>query len=257
MDESLKAFAKQLGKNAEKQPGWAYLLIAIYLALYAFGVPSQFWNLTIPKLSAEVWAISLALLLYLVGDALDKITFKKRTAEGKWVYRFESTASKDTKKEAQDKLEVKDGVYDVSMKILEEAEEAKFSVHFLNEAAKFFRSLIIPGLAIAIVLSLELSLPWPIFTIALALLGTYLLAFQVYPRFKNLHIMNLYKWIHDLPKEKFDKITKADLGTARMFFWEGILVASAPKPEPEREAINLSSDIDVRQTVIGATAGIS
>lgn len=33
MDESLKAFAKHLGKSVEKQPGWIYLLIAIYLAL--------------------------------------------------------------------------------------------------------------------------------------------------------------------------------------------------------------------------------
>ena len=28
MHESLKVFAKQLGKNAEKQPGWIYLLAA-------------------------------------------------------------------------------------------------------------------------------------------------------------------------------------------------------------------------------------
>ena len=176
------------------------------------------------------------MLLYRAGDALDEATFKKRNAQGEWVYRFESQASIDTRKEAEKKLKVKDGVYAVSMKILEKAEQARFSVHFLNEAAKFFRSLIIPGLAIAIVLSLQLSLPWSIFVIALALLCTYFLAFRVYPRFKNLHIMNLYGWVDALSeddlKEKFDH---QDLGTARMFFWEGTLVASAPKPNPELE----------------------
>ena len=145
---------------------------------------------------------------------------------------------------------VNDGVYNVSMKILEKAQEASFSVHFLNEAAKFFRSLIMPGLAITIVLSLQLSLPWSIFVIALALLCTYLLAFRVYPRFKNLHIMNLYRWVASLSEADFKKkFGHQDLGSARMFFWEGTLVASAPNPE----LADLAPNIDVQQAAVVAT----
>jgi hypothetical protein len=126
---------------------------------------------------------------------------------------------------------VNDGIYVVSMKILEKATQAKFSVHFLNEMAKFFRSLIAPGLGIAIVLSLKLTLPWALVLLALALLCAYLLAFQVYPRLKNLHRINLYKAVVKLPPEDRAKITD-QLSTVRMFFWEGVLLATAPKPYP-------------------------
>jgi len=234
MDESLKVFAKQLGKNAEKQPGWIYLLASIYLALYAFGVPTELdfagWRLTVPKLSAEIWATLLALVLYQIGDALDKITFKKRNREGKWVDRFQPESFKDAIKAARGRFGVHDGIYDVSMKILENAKQAKFSVHFLNETAKFFRSLIVPGLVIAIVLSIRLTLPWALFLLAFSLLCAYVLAVQVYPRFKNLHRINLYRAVVALPAEDQAKITCQELGTACMFFWEGTLVASAPKP---------------------------
>lgn len=234
MDESLKIFAKQLGKNAEKQPGWIYLLAATYLVLYAFGVPSQLdiagWRVTVPKLSAEIWATLLTLVLYQVGDALDKVTFKKRNKGGNWVDRFQPEAYKDAIRAARDKFGVNDGIYDLSMKILEKAKQAKFSVHFLNELAKFFRSLIAPGLAIAIVLSLKLTMPWTLVLLAVALLCGYVLAVQLYPRLKNLHRINLYRAVVALPAEDQAKITCQDLGTVRMFFWEGALVATAPKP---------------------------
>lgn len=123
-----------------------------------------------------------------------------------------------------------DGIYDVSMKILEKANQAKFSVHFLNELAKLFRSLIAPGLAIAIVLSLELTMPWALVLLAIALLCAYMLAFQVYPRLKNLHRINLYKAVVVLPAKDQAKITCQELGTVCMFFWEGAFLVTAPKP---------------------------
>ena len=197
MDESLKVFAKQLGKNAEKQPGWIYLLATIYFVLQAFGVPTQVdiagLRLTVPKLSAEIWATLLTLVLYQVGDALDIVTFKKRDEKGNWVDRFQPESLKDAIAAARAKFGVKDGIYDVSMKILEKAKQAKFSVHFLNEMAKFFRSLIAPVLAVAIGLSLKLTMPWALLLVAVALLCAYVLAVHVYPRLKNLHRINLYK----------------------------------------------------------------
>jgi hypothetical protein len=125
MDESLKIFAKQLAKNVEKQPGWIYLLAATYLVLYASGIPSQLeidgWQLTIPKLSVEIWATLLTLVLYQVGDALDKVTFKKRDKDGHWVDRFQPESFKRAIADARDRFGVHDGIYDVSMKILEKA----------------------------------------------------------------------------------------------------------------------------------------
>ena len=234
MDDSLKVFAKQLGKNAEKQPGWIYLIIAIYVALDAFGIPSQLdifcWRLTIPKLPTEVWATLLALLLYQVGDALDKVTFKKRDTQGKWVDRFQPDNLKNAIKAARDRFEVHDGIYDVSMTILEKAKQAQLSIHFLNEIAKFFRSLIAPGLALAVVFSLKLPMPSALVLIVLALLCAYVLAWQVYPRFKNLHRINLYKAVVALGADDQAKISCQELGTVRMFFWEGTLAASAQKP---------------------------
>jgi len=234
MDKSLNIFAKQLGKNIRKQPGWIPLLAAIYLALYYFGVPSHLdvagWRVTVPNLSVETWVPLLALVLYQVGDALDKVTFKKRNKVGKWEEdRFQPATFKEAIEAARNKFEVTDGIYDVSMKILEKAKQAKFSVHVLNEMAKFFRSLILPGLVIAIVLSLKLALPWSLILIALALLCAYVLAVQVYPRFKNLHRINLYRAVVALSPEEQAKITFQDLGTMRLFFWEGTLVATAKR----------------------------
>jgi hypothetical protein len=245
MEESLKIFVKQLGKNVEKQPGWIYLLAATYLVLYAYGVPCHLdiagWQLTVPKLSAEIWATLLTFVLYQVGDALDKVTFKRRDKEGKWVDRFQPESLKKAIGDAQEQYKVNEGIYDVSMKILEKAQQAKFSVHFLNEMAKFFRSLIAPGFVIAIVLSLKLTLPWALLSIALTLVCAYVLAVQVYPRLKNLHRINLYEAVVKLPTEDQAKITSQDLGSVRMFFWEGTLVATAPRPA------NLAPNTDTQQ----------
>jgi hypothetical protein len=180
----------------------------------------------------------LTLVLYQIGDALDKVTFKKRDKEGKWTDRFQPETFQDAIKAARENFGVNDSICDVSMKILEKAKQAKFSVHFLNEMAKFFRSLIAPGLAIAIVVSLKLTIPWALLLLALALLGTYVLAVQVYPRFKNLHRINLYRAVVALPTEDQAKITCQELGTVRMFFWEGTLVATAPKPKPANPVLN-------------------
>jgi hypothetical protein len=235
MDESLKVFVKQWVSNAEEQPGWIYLLAACYLLLRAFGVPHHIdigpWRTSLPQFSAEVWATVLTLLLYQIGDALDKVTFKKRNKEGTWVDRFQPPALKMAREAACQKLGVRDGIYRVSMKILEQADKAKFSVRFLNEITKFFRSLIVPALVVAIVLALRFSVLWASVLIVLAFLCAYLVAFYVYPQLKNLHIINLYKSVVALPLEADAKITTHELDRERMFFWDGVLVVSATNPK--------------------------
>ena len=87
-----------------------------------------------------------------------------------------------------------------------------------------------PGLVIAIVLSLELPMPWALVLLAIALLCAYMLAFQVYPRLKSLHRINLYRAVVALPAKDQAKITCQELGTVCMFFWEGSFLVTAPKP---------------------------
>src|SRR5262249_40230767 len=151
-----KTFAKQAAKNTEKQPGWAYLLALTFVVTPLLGLPSAFSfqgsSLTIPN---EVWAVVVALVAYTVGDALDKITFKKLTTkadgERKWVPRYTSTELNKAKGEAEKRLGIKDGLYKVAMNVLEAAHDARFSVHWVNEIAKFMRSAIVLLSIVAVV----------------------------------------------------------------------------------------------------------
>jgi hypothetical protein len=228
MEEVLKTLGKQLTENVKKQPGWAWLLVVTYLLLYVVGIPTEIniaeLRLPVPK-SVEFWATILTLVLYQIGDALDKVTFKKRDKNGEWAERFPITKEIEA---AKKEFGVNHGIYDLSMGILEKAGRAN-SVHFLNEMAKVFRSLLLPALIIAILFGLKLTFPWALLPIALALVGFLLLAFQVYPRLKNLHRIKLYKTVVALLRETEakKKTTYQQLGGVRMFFWDGTLVATA------------------------------
>lgn len=225
MEEALKTIGKQLTENFTKQPGWAPLLVITYLVLY-FGDP----RLPVVK-SVDFWSTLLTFIFYQIGDALDKITFKKRDAEGKWHDRFPITKEIEA---ARTEFGVKDGIYDVSMKILEKAGRTN-SVHFLNESAKTFRSVLLPLLGLAIWYSWKLTtFHLLLVPIALALLGFYVFAWQVYPRWKNLHRIKLYEAVVVLlsETETKGKITCHQLGGVRLFFWEGSLVATAAVTAP-------------------------
>ena len=236
MEGALKEIGKQLTENLAKQPGWVPLLAIIYLVLNCGKLPPL---LPVEKY-VEVWATALTYAFYLFGDALDKITFKVRDAEGKWVDLFPLKEIKRAQ-DAQYEFGVTDGIYDVSMKILVKAWRANWVI-FWNETAKTFRSLLLPlglvGLAgYAIGSSSKFTLLWAQVVIALVLLTLptlYVLAYQVYPRWKNHHRLKLYEeivaWVRD-PDNK-GKITYQQLGGVRMFFWGGTLVATARTTAP-------------------------
>jgi hypothetical protein len=121
------------------------------------------------------------------------------------------------------------------MKILEQAGRAN-SVVFLNETAKVFRSLLLPALVVAILFSLKLTSPWALVSIALALVSFFVLAFQVYPRLKNLHRIKLYQTVVALLRET-KGTSWEQLGGVRIFFWEGTLVATAKATAPVGETL--------------------
>jgi hypothetical protein len=235
MEEVLKTLGKQLTENVKKQPGWARLLVITYLSLYVVGVPADIniaeLRLPVPR-SVEFWAGILTFILYQVGDALDKVTFKKRDKDGKWRDRFPITKEIEA---ARNEFGITDGIYDVSVKILEKAGRAN-SVHFLNEIEKVLRSLLLPALIVATLFALKVTFPWALLPIALGLIVFLVLAFQVYPRFKNLHRIKLYRTIVALLREaetkSRSKTTYQQFGGVRMFFWDGKLVATATVTAP-------------------------
>ena len=237
---ALAVLFEQLGKTAEKQPGWVYLLATTYVLLPwlqpRFHLPSRIgvWGRTLP-ISAEVWAPLLTFVAYGVGDALDKITFKKRVG-GRWIPRYKSDALREARAKAEEKLEVRDGIYKVAMSLLEAAHQAKLSVHLVNEGTKFFRSLILPAYVVCVLWSLRLGCPRGLILLTFASALAYVLAWWVYPPLKTYHMTNLYRTVRSLiEKEEKDKDSRFgvnEAGEFRLFFWEGRLVASGRRVPP-------------------------
>ncbi len=237
--EGLKEFVKDLGKKAGTRPGWLYLLIIVSVAVPHLGLAESVgrgkWGI---NLSNEFWVALLTYVAYQVGDVLDKITFKKWT-RGKRVPRYQPKELSSARACARSRLCVHDGVYDVSMKILEAAEKKPLAVGLLNEGAKCFRSLIVPAWIAA--LCVAVLQPFAI-GISIALAATAigaLLAWYVYPRMKTRHITNLYRAIPIIldedsrrpPDERRLDVddVPGEKGQIRMFLWEGLPLTSARK----------------------------
>jgi hypothetical protein len=112
------------------------------------------WAADLPKLSIEIWVAVITHVAYQIGDVLDKTTFKKRGENGEWdKQRYEPSTLVEARDKARAELGIRSGSYGVALKILEEAKEGRFSVHFINESAKFIRSLIVPGYLASLVLA--------------------------------------------------------------------------------------------------------
>ena len=231
-DGALKTFAKQLGKNADKQPGWMYLLAVAFLTVPFARLPSRVPN--------ELWATLIAVIAYGLGDAIDKVTFKHlvKKPDGRIVWEpwYLPQAHETAKGKAETNLGIKAGLYDVSMRLLEAGHEARFSVHWVNEISKFLRSLLVPAVFVAMVqLSRTLPFVWALSMSAITVVGAVYLATRVYPKVKTAHITSLYESIPGLVAEKNDqgqkKLECFDVECARLFFWEGKFVASAKKAD--------------------------
>src|SRR3954453_14420465 len=113
--------AKQLVKNVEKQPGWVYVVSTVYLATSPVQFPSRLWILGSQiSVAREIWIVAVAFAAYALGDALDKVTFKKPFDVGGrrvWRQRYKPQALEEAKGKARDRLGVQSGVYDVSMRL--------------------------------------------------------------------------------------------------------------------------------------------
>jgi hypothetical protein len=214
--KALNKFVDQLAKNAAMQPGWVPLVILCYLALPIAGVPTsiRLFEHTF-ELSLELWAGVVALGLFLVGDALDKSFYKSLENQ------VSPKALRTTRNAARSALEIHDGVYDVAKALATAAGSfQRLSIQFLNETAKFLRSLVLPIMVTGIGLAAGGRV-----LMGVGLIITAVLLVPLYARIKATHIQHLYDLVPLLKSDQ--KCFIQDLGPLRLFFWEGKLVGSA------------------------------
>jgi hypothetical protein len=224
--DAIKVLLKQLVKNVEKSPGWLPLSLLCYSLLWRYGTPDKILAKPLHQrsVSPEVWATVLTLIAYIVGDALDKIIYKRKDEKGGRKDRFNPHWLERARQKARDALGVTDGSYQTSMALIHQAHEALLSVDVLNEFAKFLRSLAIPAFVAAVLLSI--SARWKLSLIVFAAAIVILVA---YVPLKQLHMRNLYEHVARITRSPVYGFH--DLGEIRLFFWNGALAGSAPLPK--------------------------
>lgn len=218
-----KFLEKQFSEALQKQPGWIYLGLTVYLAVHL---------LKLPWLSREIWVAVLTPLFYWIGDGIDSAWFRLPDKQE----RFRLRELNEQRKIARDHLRIQGGVYQVAMSFLAESGEPRHraAVRFQNEFAKFLRSLACPVVLLGIYVGVA-SHPgyWALLILAVPLV---LASFGL----KLLHLRTLYSLVpylcrpggytaYDLPQNT------AGAASIRLFFWEGKLVASALLEPDERK----------------------
>lgn len=216
---ALGTFFGQLAEHAAKQPGWTWLLILSYLVVSWADLPASV-NLRgyTLDLSDEVVALLLTLALFVLGDSLDKVVYKPMEV------RFHKTVDK-ARQQARARLQIHDGIYDVAKELASAAGQFQtFSIQWLNETAKFLRSLILPGVGLALGLAIS-NRP-----LAGLLFSLTILLVPLYVWLKAAHMRHLYGIVPALVGET--KCHVEDLQRARLFFWDGVYVTGAVRARP-------------------------
>jgi hypothetical protein len=223
--EVFKTFLDQLTKKVKEAPGWLPLIITCYLAIpfiaerHAPGFANYFDKY------AEVIGPILALVLYVLGDALDQAVFP-RTKKGRptgWQW-LAPPALKMTQCGARRALSLDTDIYAVSKSVVEAADKYRGSwIQVKNESAKFVRSLVLPGAVLGFVMLLGGQ--W---LYAGLVLPTSVVLLIIYGRLKGWHMCDLYTKVVEL-REETTRYEAHDLGGSRLYFWDGKLVSSAPR----------------------------
>lgn len=224
--DALKVFIQQLFKNFEKQPGWIPLLVLCYVLVSVFHLPEYAARLfELPRLSslpAEVLAVLLTYVFYILGDALDKAIFKKQRPDGSLTDRFKPAWLSAAREHAQATLGVREGIYAASIALSNAADKEfpRLRIHIANESAKFLRSLVIPLLAISLYL---LSQTQFLFFVLLVLLAAASSVAYVYLKLWHMHEL----YAHVVRLKRTNHLHEALLENVCLFFWDGVFAGSA------------------------------
>jgi hypothetical protein len=223
--EVFKTFLDQLTKNVKEAPGWLPLIIACYLAMpFVAERYTPSFAIYADKY-AEVIGPFLALVLYVLGDALDQAVFpgtKKGRPKG-WQW-LAPPALKKKQCGARRALLLNTGFYAVSKSVVEAADGYKGSwIQVKNESAKFVRSVVLPVAVLGLVMLLRGQ--WLYAGLALT---TSVVLLIIYGRLKGWHMCDLYTKVVELSGDT-TRYEAHDLGGSRLYFWEGMLVSSASR----------------------------
>ena len=230
--DAFKVVASQFFKDLEKSPGWIPLLVLILVVADVVHMPSSICVFGVP-VSRELLASLLTLILYLLGDAIDDLVFKKRDGDEvstreryKKKYRTElSTAAQELEVDSH-------GMYALALKLSKAAEKERESIwiHVPNEAAKFLRSLIVPLALLGFYCFFRCC--WITGGI---LLLTSAAALFVYPYLKVRHIRRLYSSAIAIAGNK-EKLDRRAADGVLLFFWDGKFVEAALPHGPAAQA---------------------
>jgi hypothetical protein len=221
--DAIKAVWHQFLKDSDKLPGWVPLFV-VMLVVVSWATPParvSLWSVSLP-LSREFLAAALTLLFYNIGDAIDEVVFKTgpkgaRKTRETWTKRYRQQFSGTS-----DEMGIGNGLYSAALKLVTVGEKhrGKLAIHIPNEAAKCLRGALILPLVILMIIFFARGRV----VLGLTCFATATVFLLAYPFLKVHHIRRLYASASTLHKEKF--YHDEELGTMRLVFWDGILVAS-------------------------------
>jgi hypothetical protein len=141
----------------------------------------------------------------------------------------------DSKTAAENTLKVKDGIYSVSKNLAIASEKYEtFSIQVFNEVAKFLRSLVLPCVILGVIYFVRSN---PVPGIIILVFG--ILMIPLYLLLKLRHIRNLYTVVVALRSES--KYQDCELlPNIRLFFWDGVLTASARSSQSNNDDVQAS-----------------
>lgn len=210
---ALKELGNALAENAAKAPGWLPLLVLCYVGFMFVSEGATLLGFPL-KAHEELIVPMVTLVLYVLGDLLDKPLFKC----------LKIVSVEKSKQDIKGVLDLKEGTYRVSMALATASKKRILRwIQFQNEFAKFLRSLVLPsaGLGVFFLIRCQAAL-W-----GAAFAGANLFC-VLYILLKSSHKKGLYRLSEELSRDGKYEAYNLPNGV-RLFFWEGELVGSGDR----------------------------
>lgn len=209
-------------KTISKSPGWVPLSILCYLLIKPETLRQ--YSLDWFADNYELSIGGLVVLLYLLGDILDKYLFPRNKGKEKtgWSWITNNNKIESTRAKAQNAVAIQTGVYKVSKAIVDEAGGLQANlIQMENESAKFFRSLCLPVVALGL---------WNCF-VGNFLIGIFcvlsgIMSLRVYGVLKGSHMSHLYSRVSELVEDsKYQSIAISK--DVQLHLWDGRTITTS------------------------------